>query len=75
MSELRSMRIKVLQRIENRHKNRLIVSDQVLKFKSSTQLEKCWVELRSWTQELKLNWEAWLNNSIWKLDSIQQDIR
>ncbi len=38
-------------------------------------LKKCWVELRSWTQELKLNWEAWFDNSIQKLDLTQQDIK
>ena len=38
-------------------------------------LKKCWVELRSWTQELRLSWKAWFNNLTWKLNSIQQDIR
>ncbi len=68
------------------NKHRLIVSSRVLEFKSSTWLEKCWielkffwkkcwVELRSWIQELKLSWEAWFNNSTQKLDSIQQDIK
>ncbi len=38
-------------------------------------LKKCWVELRSWTQALELSWEAWLNNSIQKLDSTQQNIK
>ncbi len=43
--------------------------------KSSTRLEKCRVELRSWIRELKSSWEAWFNNSTWKLDSTRQDIR
>ncbi len=38
-------------------------------------LKKCQVELRSWIQALKSSWEAWLDNSIWKLNSTQQDIR
>ncbi len=33
------------------------------------------VELRSWTQALKLSWEAWFDNSIRKFNSTQQDIR
>ena len=36
-------------------------------------LEKCRVELRSWTQALESNWEAWFDNSIRKLDSTRLD--
>jgi len=64
---------------------RLIASSRVLDFKSSTQLEKCWVELkklkkcwvklRSWNWALKSSWEAWLNNSTWKLNLTRQDIK
>ncbi len=49
---------------------RLIASSWVEIF-----LKKCRVELRSWTQALESNWEAWLDNSIWKLDLTRQDIR
>ncbi len=38
-------------------------------------LKKCWVELRSWIREIELNWKAWFDNLIWKLDSTRQDIR
>ncbi len=55
--------------------HRLITSSRVLKFKLSTQLKKCWVELRSWTRELELSWKAWLKNSTQKLDLTRQDIR
>ncbi len=49
---------------------KLITLSQVLKFKSSIQLKKCWVKLRSWTQQLKLSWEAWLNNLTQKFNLI-----
>jgi len=54
---------------------KLIMSSWVLEFKSSTQLEKCWVELKFFWKSVESSWEAWFDNSTQKLDSTQQDIK
>ncbi len=47
---------------------------RVLKFKSSTQLEKYQVELNFFEKSIKLSWEVEFKNSDWveKLDSTIQ---
>ncbi len=44
--------------------SRLITSSQVLKFKSSTQLEKYQVELKFFWKSVELSWEVELKNLI-----------
>ncbi len=53
---------------------RLIASSQVLKFKLSTQLKKCRVELKFFWKSVELNWEVELKHSsqVKKLDLITQ---
>jgi len=52
--------------------SRLIASSRVLKFESSTRLEKCRVELNFFWKSVELNWEVEFKHSsrVEKLDSI-----
>jgi len=56
----------------NEKLNRLIASSWVLKFESSTRLEKCRVELKFFWKSVELSWEVELKHAsrIEKLDSI-----
>ena len=51
--------------------NRLITSSWVLEFKSSIQLEKCWVKLNFFWKSVELSWEVELKhlNRVEKLNS------
>ncbi len=53
---------------------RLIASSRVFKFKLSTRLEKCWVELKFFWKSVESSWEVELKHSsqVEKLDSIIQ---